>query len=67
MGALFRSDHEWAVFLLNGERAEKRVIKVARRNGTAALVSEGLRASDRVVLYPSDAVTSGVRLRARAI
>jgi HlyD family secretion protein len=67
MGALFRSGNEWAVFVVNGERAEKRVIKVARRNGTAALVSEGLHAGDRVVLYPSDAVTSGVRLKARAV
>ena len=44
-------------------RAEKRVVKIARRNRIAALVSDGLRTEDRVVLYPSDAVKNGVQFK----
>lgn len=66
MGALFRSGDEWATFVVNSERAEKRVVKIMRRNGVAALISDGLRAGERIVLYPSDTVRNGARLKPRA-
>jgi HlyD family secretion protein len=62
VGALFREADRWSVFVVEGDRARKRVIKVPRRNGTEAMVEDGLRPGDEVVVYPSDALKDGSRL-----
>jgi HlyD family secretion protein len=62
VGALFREGEGWAVFVADGERAAKRSVKVPRRNGAEALVEEGLKPGERVVVYPSDALRDGSRL-----
>jgi HlyD family secretion protein len=63
VGALFRDGPGWAVFVLDGERAQKRAVKVARRNGLEAMIDDGLKAGERVVVYPSDALKDGARVR----
>jgi HlyD family secretion protein len=62
VGALFRDDGAWAVFVVRDGRAHKQQVEVPRRNGTAAMVEAGLSAGDRVVVYPSDATRDGVRV-----
>jgi HlyD family secretion protein len=62
VGALFREGEGWAVFVADGNRAAKRSVKVPRRNGAEALVEEGLKPGERVVVYPSDALRDGSRL-----
>ena len=47
------------MFLADGARAQKRAVKVPRRNGAEAMVEDGLKAGDRVVVYPSDALRDG--------
>jgi HlyD family secretion protein len=64
VGALFREGEGWAVFLAEGGRAVKRSVKVPRRNGVEAMVEDGLKPGDRVVVYPSDALRDGSRLDA---
>ena len=66
VGALFREGTGWAVFTLDGERARKRAVKVARRNGVEALVEDGLKEGERVVVYPSDALRDGARVEVRS-
>ncbi len=61
VGALFRDGDGWAVFVAEGDRAVKRAVKVPRRNGAEAMVEDGLKAGDRVVVYPSDALRDGSR------
>ena len=65
VGALFREGESWAVFAVDGARAVKRVVKVPRRNGVEALVEDGLRPGDSVVVYPSDALKDGARVTAK--
>ena len=65
VGALFRDGGGWAVFAVDGERAVKRNIKTSQRNGSEAMVESGLQAGDRVVVYPSDTLRDGGRIRAR--
>ena len=65
VGALFRSGMQWAVFVVDGNRAHLRVIDVARRNAREAMVDHGLAAGDEVIVYPSDAVHDGVRVAPR--
>ncbi len=62
VGALFRDGEGWSVFLAEGGRAAKRAVKVPRRNGIEAMVEDGLKPGDQVVVYPSDALRDGSRL-----
>ncbi|OGA57146.1 MAG: hypothetical protein A3G81_17570 [Betaproteobacteria bacterium RIFCSPLOWO2_12_FULL_65_14] len=64
VAALFRDGGGWAVFTVEDERARKRAVKAPRRNGVEALIEEGLRPGERVVVYPSDALREGSRLEA---
>jgi HlyD family secretion protein len=66
VGALFREGAGWAVFAVDGERAHRRAVKVARRNNFEAMVVDGLKASDRVVVYPSDALKDNSRVEVRS-
>jgi HlyD family secretion protein len=59
VAALFREGDGWAVFVLDGERAAKRPVKAPRRNATEALIEDGLKPGERVVVYPSDALRDG--------
>ena len=62
VGALFREGEGWSVFVADGNRAVKRSVKVPRRNGAEAMVEDGLKPGDRVVVYPSDALRDGSKL-----
>jgi HlyD family secretion protein len=59
VAALFRDGEGWAVFALENARAHKRAVTAPRRNGVEALIEEGLRPGERVVVYPSDALREG--------
>ena len=50
---------------MDDERARKRAVKVARRNGVEAMVEDGLQPGERVVVYPSDALNDGARVSVR--
>jgi HlyD family secretion protein len=65
-GALFRHAASWAVFQLVDGRARVRNVEVGRRNDAEAQVLRGLTVGDAVVVYPSDRVREGVRVRPRA-
>jgi len=64
--SLFRRGDDWAVFAVDGGRAEMRVVEVGRRNGAFAEVVSGLREGEPVVLHPSDSLSEGSRVTPRA-
>jgi len=61
-GALFRSGEQWAVYRIEDGRARLRPVEIGVRSPERAQVLDGLEAGDRVVLYPGDQVTEGVRV-----
>ena len=65
VGALFRDGDGWAVFVADGGRAVRRTVKAPLRNGAEALIEEGLKAGERVVVYPPDSLRDGARIGAR--
>ncbi len=65
-GALFRRGNEWAVFVVEADRAKLRPVVLGRRNNLHAEVVGGLNAGDKVVIYPSDRVSDGVLVEPRA-
>jgi len=56
-----------AVFVIDDGRARMREIEVVDRNGREAWVRSGLRAGERVIVYPGDAVADGVRVESRSM
>ncbi|HET7729545.1 MAG TPA: efflux RND transporter periplasmic adaptor subunit [Usitatibacter sp.] len=63
VGALFRDGDGWALFVVAEGRAAKRAVKVGARNPTQAWIEQGLAAGERIVVYPSDALSDGSRVR----
>ncbi len=59
IGALFRSNGEWAVFGIKDDRAVIRSLKIGNINDEAAQVISGLKDGDRVILYPNDSLQDG--------
>lgn len=64
-GALFRQQDAWAVFVVDGRRARLRTVRVGDGNGLEAVVEDGLRPGERVILHPGDAVRDGARVTPR--
>jgi HlyD family secretion protein len=61
--ALFRACQQWMVFVVSDGRAQKRAVQLGRRNAVEAIVESGLAEDDQVIIYPSDAVYDGVRVK----
>jgi len=55
-----------AVFVVEGGRARQVAVTVGGRNGSHALLQDGLAAGATVIVYPPPAVADGARVRARA-
>jgi HlyD family secretion protein len=63
-GALFRAGERWLVFrVAPGNRARQVSVTIGHRNDRYAEVIDGLKEADRVVMYPSDALRDGMRVR----
>lgn len=61
--ALFRDHQQWMVFVINDGRAQQRTVQLGRRNAVEAVVDTGVTEGDQVIVYPSDAVRDGIRVR----
>jgi HlyD family secretion protein len=62
IGALFRHDDDWAVFVIRDGRARLQILKIGHRNSLNAEVLDGLKERDEIVMHPSDQVVDGVRI-----
>jgi HlyD family secretion protein len=65
-GALFREGGDWAVFVMDDDRARLRRVRLGPGDGRVAELQDGLAEGDRVVLHPSDRVAEGVRIAPRS-
>jgi HlyD family secretion protein len=61
-GALFRRGDNWSVYVADNGRAQPRTIELVRRSRGFAAVRKGLAQGERVIVYPSDQVSPGVRV-----
>jgi HlyD family secretion protein len=62
--ALFRAGDGWAVYVLDGGRARRTVVKVGARSALAAQVQDGLQAGQTVIVQPDDRIKDGTRIEA---
>lgn len=63
-GALFQRGDTWQTYVIDGGNARKRTVQVGHTNGLETEVLAGLKAGDRVVVYPGDKIADGVRVQA---
>jgi HlyD family secretion protein len=63
--SLFRYKQGWAVFVIDGNRASRREIKVGQRNGLNAQILAGVAPGEMVINHPSDAVEDGRSVKQR--
>ncbi|TJW07239.1 MAG: efflux RND transporter periplasmic adaptor subunit [Mesorhizobium sp.] len=65
MGALFRRDDAWNVFVVDQGRAHLREIKVSRLSARVAAVAQDINPGDIVVVYPPSALADGSKIRVK--
>lgn len=65
VGALFRKQDQWAVFIVDGDRVRTQVAQVGERNETDAQILGGLSEGQIVVLHPPDTLAEGARITQR--
>lgn len=63
--SVFRYQQGWAVFVIEADRAIRRVVEVGHRNGLSAQILNGLQQGEQVINHPSDAVEDGVSVKQR--
>lgn len=64
--ALFRHREDWAVYVIGEGHATLRIVQLGHKNPDAAEVLDGLDEGERVIVYPSDRIESGVAVVPRA-
>lgn len=66
--ALFqRASGQWSVFVVDKGRARQRDVEVGRRSAERIEVLRGLAPGAEVILFPSDRIRDGVRVRAHQV
>ena len=55
----------WIAFVVRSGRVERRSVRIGHLGGTGAEVLAGIAPGDEVVIFPSDQVTPGVRVKTR--
>jgi HlyD family secretion protein len=65
LGALIRDAGHWAVYRIERGRARLRVIHVGTLSDRTAEVLAGLDPGDALIMYPSDQMRDGLRVKAR--
>lgn len=63
LGALVRAEGRWAVFRIIDGRARLTPVQVGALTDREAEIVQGLRPGERIVVFPSDRVVDGVRVR----
>lgn len=67
LGALVRTQSRWGVYRIIDGRARLTPVEVGALSDREAEIRSGLKPDDRVVIFPTDQVRDGVRIRERAM
>jgi HlyD family secretion protein len=64
-GTLFRDGGRWATFVVSDGVAHKRAVTLSHRSQSNAAVLDGVQPGDSVILFPTDAIAEGMRVKMR--
>jgi len=65
--SLFRYQDGWALFVVEDQRAQRRVVKVGQRNGLAAQILQGVSEGEQVISHPGDDIEPGTPVKLRKV
>lgn len=65
IGALFRCEQYWCVFIVQNNQAHRTQIEIGQRNQLEAQVQQGLNLGDQIILHPSEDIRDGTKVRSR--
>jgi HlyD family secretion protein len=63
--SVFQQGDTWKVFAIDEGRARLRPVEIGHRTGASVKIVRGLTPGTKVVLFPSDKIVDGVRVRSR--
>lgn len=71
LSALFRCEpgnnrnlsNIWCTFVVENNKAQKRQIQVSQRSNFEAVIQDGLREQEIVILHPSEQIQSGIKVK----
>ena len=63
--SLFQDQGQWAVYVIEAQRAELRPVTLGKRNGLNAQVLSGLSAGEQVIIHPDAELHAGRRVQVR--
>jgi len=63
--ALFRIDDQWALFVMDDDKAKRRRVEIGQRNGLSAQILDGLAEGEAVITHPDKAIDDGMRIKRR--
>jgi HlyD family secretion protein len=63
--SLFRVDGDWAVFVLHGGNAHRRMVRIGHRNGLMAEIISGLTEGEEVITHPDSSIEDGTAVKLR--
>ena len=61
--AVFQEGDEWALYVIDNGRAHVRRVRIGHRSGDAVEILSGVDEGARVILFPSDKIREGVRVK----
>ncbi|MDJ0899372.1 MAG: efflux RND transporter periplasmic adaptor subunit [Xenococcus sp. MO_188.B8] len=53
----------WCTFVIEKNRAQKRQLKISQRSDFEAVIENGLQATEKVILHPTEQIRSGTRVK----
>lgn len=62
--ALFRNDSRWQLYMMSDGHARRRDVGIGHMGGGSAELLSGLRNGDTVIVFPSETLRDGMRVRA---
>lgn len=65
--SVFQRGESWRVFVIEGGRAHLRPVQIGHRTDASVEIVSGLTPGTKVVLFPSDKIGDGVRVRSRPL
>ena len=61
--AVFQLGSGWQVFVVNENRARRRSVTIGHKGAAMIEITSGLEPGERVILFPSDQIDEGTRVR----
>jgi HlyD family secretion protein len=65
LGALFRNGDGWAVYKVVDDKAVLTTVEAAQSDGRFRAITSGAAEGDQVIVFPSSAISDGVRVTVR--